>query len=600
MEKLNPAHKIKDQYKQGSQYKTSIGEKGIYEQSKINERFYVGDQWYGVRCGNDRPLVRRNVIKRIGEYKLSSISAAPVSVNFSADGIPENTWSKEQKKELGESMISGEAGYPEGETTDLEISVIMKYLSDYFRVSAERTKLDVKKQEALRNAYISGTGIMYAYWDDRIKTGMYVDEAKQQTINGDVQVEVLKVENVVFGDPNNEDVQTQPYIIVSQRRQCDDVIREARRNKISKDEIEKIKPDSDINNYNAGTRGEQEQTGSKRTTVYTKFYKEWDEVGKDYKVMCVRCTENVVIREPWDMKIKLYPIAKMCWIPRFSCAYGDSEITYQIPNQIAINRSESANVWSIMTTGMPITVVAQDYLDEPLTNSPGQIIEYTGDPANINNVVRHIAPPAWSAQMTGVPDALARNTLQDNGANDAALGNIRPENASAIVQIREAAMQPMQLYQNRFYNFIEDIARIFTEFWLHLYGNRMLKVKTENGYGYVPFEAKRYESLIIDARVDVGAATLYSEAVVASSLDALLNMGVINKKQYFSRYPDGMIPNKTGLLQDVEEEERMQQMAQQNQNEVLDEWAQQNPEMYAQYQQLPPEKQQEMLQRAGV
>ena len=59
------------EYESGRNFKAGLGRRGLYEQGKINERFYVGDQWHGAQCGNDRPLVRHNVIKRIGDYKMA-------------------------------------------------------------------------------------------------------------------------------------------------------------------------------------------------------------------------------------------------------------------------------------------------------------------------------------------------------------------------------------------------------------------------------------------------------------------------------------------------------------------------------------------------
>ena len=79
---------ISREYKAGAEFKSSVGERGIFEQTKRNERFYIGDQWHGAKCGNERPLVRRNIIKRIGEYKMSVVTASPLAVNYSADGIP--------------------------------------------------------------------------------------------------------------------------------------------------------------------------------------------------------------------------------------------------------------------------------------------------------------------------------------------------------------------------------------------------------------------------------------------------------------------------------------------------------------------------------
>lgn len=57
------------EYESGVRFKAGLGTRGLYEQNRINERFYTGDQWAGARCGEDRPLVRYNLIKRIGEYK---------------------------------------------------------------------------------------------------------------------------------------------------------------------------------------------------------------------------------------------------------------------------------------------------------------------------------------------------------------------------------------------------------------------------------------------------------------------------------------------------------------------------------------------------
>jgi hypothetical protein len=62
---------IWEEYEAGTKFKSGLGKRGLYEQGRINKRFFIGDQWHGARCGNDRPLVRHNLIKRIGEYKMA-------------------------------------------------------------------------------------------------------------------------------------------------------------------------------------------------------------------------------------------------------------------------------------------------------------------------------------------------------------------------------------------------------------------------------------------------------------------------------------------------------------------------------------------------
>jgi hypothetical protein len=214
---------IFEEYTQGTKFKSGLGHIGMYDQSKRNERFFIGDQWHGANCGNDRPLIRHNVIKRIGDYKMAVIGSSPVAVNYSADGVPNTLELQKAIKSIREKMVKdgglGEqiiGDYAE-ETipTAEEITLIMSALSDYFRVTAERLKFNDKQEQALHNAYISGTGIMYTYWDDKVRTGLYADEARKTPIKGDIGCEVLDVENVYFGDPNLDDVQEQPYILVA-------------------------------------------------------------------------------------------------------------------------------------------------------------------------------------------------------------------------------------------------------------------------------------------------------------------------------------------------------------------------------------------------
>ena len=545
---------IFSEYRAGVDYKSSMGDKGLYEQTKLNERFYVGDQWYGVSAGNSRPLVRRNIIKRIGEYKLSAIGAVPIAVNYSADGIPDThdlSAAENVKCDIESDGLEtrAEVTIPDA----VEISVVMNQLSNYFSVTAERLRLKGLCEMILRNAYISGTGFLYTYWDPTVETGLYADRKATCAIRGDIISEVLDVENVNLGEPNNFDMQSQPFIIISQRKTLGEVKRMAT---LYHQKSDDIKPDDAAAlNLNSGDRGESEPDDSQRVTVLTKFWKEYDKSGKVARLMGITVTENAVIRPQWDLKVKMYPLAKFCWERRRSCGYGDSEITYLIPNQIAINRALTAAVWATMNAGMPKILVNGDIVGNAITNDPGQVITVNGGDGDVRNAVHYLQPPAFAEQFEALVNDMAVNTMSDCGANDAALGNLRPDNASAIIQVREAALQPMQMYQNRYYDFVEDVARIWADFWLNLYGDRSLKIKDEKGVYYVPFSADRYKNLIINANIDVGASALWSESVVIASLDGLLKAGLITFRQYLERVPKGLIPNIEGLLESIRNKE---------------------------------------------
>ncbi len=604
MMKLKPKQ-IWSEYEAGQQYKNGIGDKGIHDQARINERFFVGDQWHGVNAGNEKPLTRRNIIKRIGEYKMSTIGSAPIAVNYSAEGVPD-TADINAVNTVKEQMMGGEV--PQGNATDVEVSVVMGALTDYFKITAERLKYDDKKDQLLRNAYISGTGILYTYWDSTIRTGLYADEGRTMAIMGDINCEVLDVENVVFGDPNNEEVESQPYIIIARRMDVEAVRREAEQYGQS---TENIVPDGQNAYYrNAGDRGEDEPSDSKRVTVITKLYKKYDKDG-DSTVWGITVTEKAVVRPEWNLLIHRYPIAKFIWERRRSCAYGDSEVTYQIPNQIALNQAHSISVWAMQNTGMPKTVINGDLIPEGISNDPAEVVKIYGSAEDMMSAIRYVAPPNYGAAFINFTDAFAQNVLSDNGANDAALGNFRPDNATAIVQAREAAIAPMQMYQNRFYSANEDVARIWADFWVSLYGKRSIKINDGGSVKYMVFDAERYRNLVITARIDVGASTLWSEAVSISNLGNLLSGQMISFIEYLERIPKGLIPNVSGLINARKQQAQMMAMQQQQamagqsvapvspneigDEEVLEYIKQTNPEIYERLMSLSPEEQQRVL-----
>ena len=139
------------------------------------------------------------------------------------------------------------------------------------------------------------------------------------------------------------------------------------------------------------------------------------------------------------------------------------------------------------------------------------------------------------------------------GANDAALGEMRPENTSAILALREAATMPLQLMKNRWHAFVEENARIWLDFWLHFYGKRALKMEEKDGEWYFPFDAEACKDLIINTRIDVGPASLWSEITSLQTLDNLHKAGIIDTLQYLNRLPKGSVPELSSLIRELEE-----------------------------------------------
>lgn len=550
--KRNEPQSIFDQYQKQVNYKAAMGDNGMYEQNRINERFYIGDQWSGANCGSQKPLVRYNIIKRIGDYKMAMAAGSAVSVQFGVEGVPYTTEQKEQVRRLKENYRQKSNGIAmeEQPSEEEEINLIMEALGEYFKTTAERVKLEDKKNLVLRKAYTSGTGILYTYWDSSVRTGLYADERKMSPIKGDIQCEVLDVENVYFGDPHETDVEKQPYILIAQRKTVEELKREAIRCHRPRTDIDAIRPDDD-SRYMAGAVQDDALTNLQKATVLTKLYKRWEENGTDYTIRAVRVTKTATIREEWDIGVRRYPLAVISWESAPNCIYGVSEVTNLVPNQIAINRAVTASANAVMTMGMPKMLVNMDSVSTPVTNDPGQIIPIYGD---LDNCIRYVAPQNFTPQFNDLVNSMLSNTLAQAGANEAALGDVRPDNTSAIIAVREAATLPMQLLQNRFYSFIEDVARIWAEFWVRMYGARKLKIRDVKGEWYIPFDGSKYRDRVITARVDVGPANMYSEIQSRQTLDNLYKNGIISAWQYLVRLPKGSVPEQSALIREMREQ----------------------------------------------
>ncbi len=518
---------IFSEYEKGVQYKASLGSRGLFEQNKINERFFIGDQWYGAKCGNDRPLVRYNIIKRIGDYKMSQILSAPVTVNFSAEGIPQ---SKEEELKLFEKA-------PSGAVNQTEINSLTTAFRKYFDVTAERLSFNVLQEKLLKNAFVTGTGVLYTYWDPTAKTGLFADDKKTSEIKGDICCEVLDIEDVYFGDDYIEDIQSQPFVIIASTLPLEEVLKEARINGADIGQLRDIENGA-VNN---------------KVLVLTKLFKEYKDK-ENYTIKGVKVCENATVRREFDTGLRLYPLSIFKWERRNNSPLGESEITYLIPNQIAINRMITANVWSAMTTGMPIMLVNGDTVTQKITNEPGQIIKVYGSNEDVTGAVKYVAPPVFNQEYDASIKALIENTLTQSGANEVALGDSRADNFSALRAMRDASLMPLSLTKNRFYAFVEDTARIWADFWITKYEKRKIKIDDKNSTWYMPFNASRYKNLIFNTKVEVSAGALYGDADRLNTLITLFEKGIIDRRQLITRLPDGVVSDKKQLLNEILEE----------------------------------------------
>lgn len=579
-----PSNIVKE-FDDGKAYKSALGYLGLYEQTKLNEKFMLGEQWAGAEIG-DMPTPVMNIIRQIGEYKIANLVSNPVEFMYSFEGVP-SYLEQEERANMGRIQdtlnavdavpLIGENEQAANITAADELNAVADALGAHAKTIWERAQMDMLNQTGARKAWISGTYVLYCPFDANLKTGLYGKDG-ETPIKGDIAPELLDIANVYFGNPAETDVQKQPYIIIAQRKGIRDIARLAKLHNATAEAIEKIVADGDTG-YEAGNI--DEDTISKKATLLTKFWREYKEDGS-YEVKCIQVCKDSVIRKEFSTGISLYPLAVFQWNERDNCIYGHSEVTELIANQVCINRLLALEILGTMLVGMPKIIFNGDVIDGTLiTNEPGEKIEVRGN-QDVQASIRYLNPAQISPNWNNIQQGMIENTKNLSGATNAALGDLRPENTSAIIALREAATLPLQPMLNRFYAFVEQVARIWGETILNKYGERKLKISKDGKVYYVPFDAMKYKDLLLSVRIEVGASNLWSASTIIATLNNLLMLGKIDIVDFLERIPDGYITRKQDLINSIKQRvaEAQQMAAMQAQMESQVQGAQQQePQM---------------------
>lgn len=469
----NTPKNVTKEYQNAKTEKSSIGARGMYEQNRINERFYIGDQWHGANFGGDKPLVRHNVVKRIGDYKMGVIASKEPTVTYRAEGINVVLSQKEKIEKIKQSFAVNRTNeILSGDVNADEVNLLNSVFTGFFTATGKRVRLREKTDALLRDSFITGNGALYTYFNPNIGK------------NGDIECEVLSVDNIYFGDSTEENTERQPFIIIAAKKSVDELKSIAAAYKTGKENIEKIVPDGPYSGNFA--------------TMLTKLYKEKNSDGST-TVKCVSVTSKAIVRPDYDTKLHRYPINMFIWEKKNNCAYGQSEITHLIPNQIAINRMLTAYVWASMSMGMPIMTVNGDSVAAEITNDPGQIIKVYGTNEDVAGAIHYVTPPDFSQNFQSGIDSLIKSTIEASSAAETIIDKNSFNNTLAIKALREASGISLTSLCNRYLNLLEDIALVWADFWTSMYTKRDIKVEDENGIWYFPFDSNRYKNLTFSA-----------------------------------------------------------------------------------------------------
>lgn len=502
-------------YQRGKDYNDRIN---LVANVDKTERVYSGDQWHGV-VSNGLPTPVFNVHKRIINYFISAILSQAVKMQFAPPNVPEESQ----------------------DPADIALKQVADIVNDQCASLWERLKMDSHMRHALRDAGLSGDMAGYSFWNESLRTANAINGVEPE---GDIDFELVDNVNVFFGNPNDYRAQTQPYILLAFRELVSKLRAEARKNGVSESDILSITADKDYLDQ-SGDRSKIELEGNDeengKTTALIKMWKD----PKTGHVYWNKSTKSAVIRKDVDMGLKLYPIAWGSWDYRKNSYHGQAVGLELIPNQIFINKMFAMVMLNLMNVAFPKAVYNKSIIPS-WSNQVGQAIGVDGA-EDINKVAAYLQPGNMSNQVMQTIDAAINYTKDLVGASDAALGDIRPENHSAIVAVQQAAMIPLETIKQNLYQWVEDIGNIWFDLMATKYGTREVVYQGQR----IMFDFNQLQNIKMQLKIDVGPSSYWSEITSAQTLDNLLQGEKINFLQYLERMPDGYIPQKQELIDDI-------------------------------------------------
>ena len=559
------------QYQAGIDYNQRLNP-DLHSTVNKNERFYAGNQWDGV-VSNGLPTPVFNLFKRIINYFIAAIMSQKTTLKFSATYSPTETDDTQLSEE--------EAGAAEA----------ARILTAYSDELMEKTKFDSVLRQTLLDMAISGDGCSYIWFNADKKIGQ---KSAGEDIMGDIELEVKDNVNVFFGNPNDRRVNAngrpvQPYIIISFRELVVNLRREAIFHGMDEMEANQISSDEDTE-YQSGDRGKVELdrhddvTG--KTTALLKMWHDKD----TNTIMAIKETKYITIRKKWDTLLSIYPVAWANWDVRKNSYHGQAMGTGLIPNQLYINKMFAMVMLFMQQMAFP-KVVYDETKISAYTNQIGAAIPVTGD---VNGAVSISYPAQMSGKLLDTIDVTIKYTKDMLGATDAALGEVKPDNTSAIIAVTQQAAIPLENIKQELYKYVDSIGYIWLDMMTAYYGKRKIPIMVNGEKKIVEFDFAKLKDMHMQLKVDVGASSYWSEITAMQTLDNLLQSEKIDFLMYLERIPDGIIPKKQELIDQIKgmQEQQAQMAQQQQEQQTMQQQAQ------AQQPQQPQQEQQAMQQQA--
>lgn len=517
--KITP-EQVQAEYQKMLGYNTAVN---LDETVRANENFFIGKQWEGVDA-KGLPTPVYNFLKQVVLFSVA---------NITTDNI------KMQATPLA------------CERTPEDVERVAEVVNKEFDRLFEFNRVPNLVREYMRNAAVDGDSCLFTFWDDTVDAGF--------GLRGGIRTEIVDNMRVGFGNTACRDPQKQPYILIERREMTKELRRAAQ--EAGNPRWNDIQPDTE--NHNTDSY----KNSSERSTVLLRMWKE----RKTGTVWACEVSGRVMLREPWDMGLRLYPVTWINWDYIPDSYHGQALVTGLIPNQIFVNKLFAMSMISLMTSAFPRTVYDKTRIPK-WNNAVGAAIGVNG--GDVSGVAKIIDPAQISPQIAQFIQTSVDYTRQFLGATSAALGETRPDNTSAIIALQRAASIPSEITKQNLYKSIEDLGRIYLDFMAAYYGKRKVQVSMPDvGSDILAFAGKdpeELETVLFDygilndmpmaLKLDVGASLYWSEMASVQTLDNLLMQDKITIEEYLERIPDGYIPKRQELIASRKQATQQQMM----------------------------------------
>lgn len=492
---------------------------GVYTDTDRNNRMYNGNQWEGAKLGDVEP-VQKNFIKPIVKYKNGVIHDNLYAIIYSSQNYENREFAKQSK-------------------------TYCDMLNRYAARIWEKDKMDFKGRRITKDAAINDEGIIYVDFD----------KEKMLPVN-----EIIKKNDIYYGNENSDDIQSQPYILIRKRMPVSNAREFAQNHGMSEEDLSFIIGDNDT--FEESGDAAKQEIDNMVTIVY-KMYKL---KGTVHFSIATRWKEIV---EDADTGLTLYPVAHYVWEEKEGSARGEGEVRYLIPNQIEVNRTEMRRVLTVKSQAYPQKVVDTTKVSNVnALNTVGGVIKANSATVDdVRKIVGVITPAQMSPDVKQLQDDLIQVTRDLAGAGDIATGTVNPETASgrAILAVQQASQSPMTEQKESYKNFIEDVAKIWLEYLIvHSADGVNMEVEKqdpmtgEDIVEIVNVPQITLQQLQASVKVDVTPKSVYDRFAQEQTIENLLIKGYFNPQKiaeleaYAKALDDDSVAPKKKILEIID------------------------------------------------